>query len=125
MKNDIEKLISVVKQQAEAFLLDAREFYPFGTYINAKNEIVPVGAYLGSEYSPSLEVIDLLERAFNDKAKKGDCIIGGIAVDVTQKVNDKSYDAIEIRFFEPDKEGYKKYFRYEIKESSVEFIETN
>ncbi len=60
IESEIEKLARVLKQQAEAFLLDAREFYPFGTYINMKDEIVPFGAYTGEdEYPPSQDVIDL------------------------------------------------------------------
>src|SRR5580698_474647 len=124
MEKDIHKIITRLKQQAELFLLDAMEFFPFGTYINKKDEIVPVGAYFENDRTPSLEVIDLLEKGLKDHIKKGDCKIAGIAIDVRISENSATYDAIEMRFYEPNKEVYKKYFQYKIKENSVDFFET-
>lgn len=123
MEENIDKVINTLKLQAELFLLDAREFFPFGTYINEKDEIVPVGAYLENDRPPSLEVIELLEKAFNIDIKKGECKIAGIAIDITIKENNGRYDGIEMRFFEQDKEVYKRYLKYRIKENSVDFSE--
>ena len=123
-KENIDKIINSLKQQAGLFLLDAGEFYPFGTYINKKGAIIPVGAYFENDKTPSLQVIDLIEGAFNDHLQKGDCNIAAIAVYVTVKENNKTYDAVEMRFFEVDEEVYKKYFKYEVKAHSVEFFDT-
>ena len=121
IESEIEKLIDVLKPQAEVFLLDAKEFYPFGTYINMKDEIVPVGAYTGEEHPPSQDVIDLLERGFTKKLQNEECKIGVIALDIYINEYNEKYDAIEVRFFEPGKEVYKKHFRYLIKDTCVEF----
>ena len=121
MRENINRLINAIKQQAEGFLLEAKEFYPFGTYINKKNEIVPVGVYLGNDYSPSLEIIDLLEKNFKDNIKKGECKIAAIAIDVVIKEKDVNHDAIELRFFVDGRESYKKYLKYEIKQKQVVF----
>jgi len=123
-KENIDKIINALKQQAELFLLNADEFYPFGTYINKKGAVIPVGAYFENDKTPSLEIIDLIEKAFNDHLQKGDCKIAAIAIDVTVKENNETYDAVEMRFFEVDKEVYKKYFKYEVKENTVQFFET-
>jgi len=117
----MDKVIHILKQQAEVFLLDAGEFYPFGTYINMQNKIIPVGTYSENDRPSSLDVIDLIEKAFKDNIQKGDCKVAAMAINVSIKENNKSCDAIEMRFFEADKEVYKKYFKYEIKENSVEF----
>ena len=121
IESEIEKLARVLKQQAEIFLLDAKEFYPFGTYINAKDEIVPVGAYVGEEHPPSQDVIDLLERGVTKKMQNRECKMGAIALDIYINENNEKHNAIEIRFFEPGKEVYKKHFRYLIKDTCVEF----
>jgi hypothetical protein len=122
IESEIEKLVRVPKQQAEIFLLDAKEFYPFGTYINMKDEIVPVGAYTGEDEHPlSQDVIDLFEKGFIKKIQNGECKIGAIALDIYINENSEKYDAIESRFFEHGKEVYKKYFRYSIKDMRVEF----
>jgi hypothetical protein len=124
MEKDIKKIVNTLKQQAELFLLDAEEFYPFGAYINIANKIIPVGAYSENDRPSSSEVIDLLEKAFKDHIQKGDCKLGALAIDVTIKENNKVYDAIEMRFFKTNKEVYKKYFKYEVKENSVAFFDT-
>ncbi|HEY4325720.1 MAG TPA: hypothetical protein VGN20_17120 [Mucilaginibacter sp.] len=125
MKENIDRLIEILKEQAQVFLLDAKEFYPFGTCINKENEIVPVSAYWENDNPPSQPLIDLLEKHFKQGIENGDYKIAGIAIDGLQRENNFTYDIIEIRFFETDKEVYKKYFKYEIKEHSVEFFENS
>lgn len=62
MKNYSEKLIAAIKEQVQMFLLDAGEFYPFSTCIDKNNQIKPVSAFLGVDFSSSLELIFLLEK---------------------------------------------------------------
>lgn len=123
MEENIDKLITILKEQAQVFLLDAKEFFPFGTYINKEDKIVPVGAYLGSDYSPSLMLIDLLEKDFKQGIMNDDYKIAGIAIDCSLRENNSSFDIIEIRLFEADKEVYNRHFKYEIKEHSVDFFD--
>ncbi|MGZ3755710.1 MAG: hypothetical protein ACXVAY_15780 [Mucilaginibacter sp.] len=121
----LEKIIDIIQKQAEAFLLelDAKEFYPFGTCINDKDEIVPVGAYVEGDHPLSQDVIDLLEKDFEQGIKNGHYKIAVIIVDVLIRTNYEVYDGIEMRVFEPDKEVYKKMYKYLIKENFVEFVE--
>lgn len=123
MGNNEERIISIIQKQAEVFLLQAKEFFPFGTYINVDNKIVPVGAYFENDRTPSQEIIDLLEKGFRDHLGKGECKIAAIAIDILIRKMDEVYDGMEIRFYEPNKDMHRKLFRYLIKESSVEFIE--
>jgi len=123
MKENVEKLVDVIKKQAKMFLLEAGEFYPFGSYINNKNEVVPVGASSGDDHPPSLELIDLLEKALKEHIQKGDCKLAAIAIDVAIKEHGRSFDAIEMRFLEANKVVNKKYYKYELKQHSVEFFD--
>jgi hypothetical protein len=122
MERLIDELLDVTKKQAELFLIDAAEFYPFGTCINKENEVVPIGANLETEHPSSIEVIDLLENAFKKGLNKGDYLLTALAIDVSIKENSESINAIEIRFFEANKDVYKKYFKYVVKDSLVEFF---
>jgi hypothetical protein len=88
-----------------------------------KDNIVPIGAHLENDYPSSIEVIDLLEKAFKTGTEKGEYKIAGLAIDVTRKKNNETYDAVEMRFYEFGKDVCKKYFRYRIKEHSVEFFD--
>lgn len=66
----------------------------------------------------------MLEKSFKESIQKGDCKIAAIAIDVTMNKNNKVCDAIELRFFEANKDVYKRHFKYEIKKHSVLFLET-
>ena len=116
-------MVDIIKKQAEVFLLDANEFFPFATYIASDNRNVPVGAKFEDDRTPALEVIDLLERGLKDHIQKGECKIGVIAVDVVRKENNVVYDAIELRFFELNKDIYNNYLKYKVMETYVEFFE--
>lgn len=89
----MEKLIRVIKEQARIFLLDAGEFYPFGSCIDENNKI-----------------------------KHGAYKIAVIAVNVTIKENNVDRDAIEIRIFEIGNKEYKKYIKYTTYGTHIEFF---
>lgn len=118
-----ETLIKIIKQQAEVFLLDAREFLPFGTYINGKNEMVPLGAYIEdvNDRPKSQSLIDMLERGIRTRMNDGECIIGALVFDVLISENQQKFDAIMIRIFENDN-FVEKPFKYYIHENHVEFV---
>jgi len=121
MQNDKERVIDVIKKQAKIFLLDAKEFYPFGTYINRENDIVPAAAHSASEFPASQELIDILERDFIEGIKNDDYKIAVLATDISIKKNGLTRDGIEMRFFEPGKDVYSQYYTYTIKKDSVDF----
>ena len=60
-----EILIKVIKQQAELFLLDAREFFPFGTCLGPHDEIIPIAAYMDDkdDRPKSQPLIEMLENS--------------------------------------------------------------
>jgi hypothetical protein len=121
-KYSIEDLISLIKEQVQTFLLDGGEFYPFGTCIDKNDQFVPVSAYLDGEFPSSLELISMLEKSFKEKVEKGEYKVAAIVIDVTVKENGIGYDAIEIRFFEPNNQERKQYIKYNTHSSYIEFI---
>lgn len=119
---DRQIIIDNIKWQAEAFLLDANEFYPFGAYISNNREIVPLGAFIEDENDnpPSLEMIELLEKSFKQRLETEVAIIAAIAIDVSMKENGKTQDAIEIRLLEKDRRNTI-YIKYHVEDGVVEF----
>lgn len=119
---DRQIIIDNIKWQAEAFLLDANEFHPFGAYISNNREIVPVGAFIEDENDnpPSLEMIELLEKSFKQRLETEVAIIAAIAIDVSMKENGKTQDAIEIRLLEKDRRNTI-YIKYHVEDGVVEF----
>jgi hypothetical protein len=118
-----DRLTQIIKQQAELFLLDSGEFFPFGSSIDADNQITPIGAYIEdkNDKPASLDVINLLEKDIRDEIESGRYILAAIAVDVLLRENGKSFDALQIRFFEIGKE-YTETFKYIIEKGRVRFL---
>ncbi|MGZ3999792.1 MAG: hypothetical protein ACXVIY_04160 [Mucilaginibacter sp.] len=119
-----ERLINGLKQQAEAFLLDAREFFPFGTYIDNRNGVLPFSAYIedANDRPESQPLIDMLERGIRTRINNGECIIGALAYDVVMTKNHEKFDVMVIRIYENDK-FVERYFKYDIYEGHVTFLE--
>jgi hypothetical protein len=118
--DNIERLINVSKTQAEVFLLDAGEFYPFGNYINKENKIVPVLINLENDMPQSQEVIEVLAKSFKseliNKYK-----MAAMATDVLLTVNNEKVDALQIIIFEAGKEIAEIYLKYIVNKNNIEF----
>ena len=105
------------------FLLNAGEFFPFGTYIGQENNIVPFSVYIEDENDrpASQPLIELLEKNIKSGLAEGEILIGALAYDIFIKENDEKFDAIMIHIFDADND-YEKPFKYYIHENYVEFV---
>jgi len=121
--NDVDRLVTAIKQQTELFLLDAGEFYPFASAISKEGDIIPIGAYFEDDNPTSQIVIELLEKNLNELILIGNHTVSAIAINVAIKNMDEEFDAVEIRFFELDKPVYQKSFKYTINEDSVDYYD--
>lgn len=107
---DESKLRDNIIDQAKYFLSNAGEFFPFGAYINRKDEIIPLGVYLENDNPNSPEVLELLRRAIDLKLAMGDAKIAGIGTDVfyrpATEVEKESAIHIQILQSNGEKTGY-------------------
>jgi len=122
MKKDIEELIKAIKEQVQTFLLDAGDFYPFGTCIDRNDKIKPVSAYLNDDFPSSLELISMLEKRLKEGVQNGDFKMGVLVIDVTVKENNINSDAIELHFFQPNNLEDRQYVKYITHSSYIEFL---
>lgn len=122
--DNTEILIKVIKQQAEVFLLDAREFFPFGTYINSENKVVPFSAYIedADDRPESQPLIDLLEKTIQTKINNREGVIGALAFDVFINDEQGRFDGMIIRIIENDILVERR-FKYTIHENHVDFTD--
>ena len=118
-----EILIKIIKQQAEIFLLNMGEFFPFGTYIGQQNNIVPFSVYIEDEDDrpASQPLIELFEKNIKNGLAKGEYLIGALAYDIFIRENDEKFDAIMIHIFDTDND-YEMPFKYYVHENHVEFV---
>jgi len=123
MESNEERLINGIIQQAEVFLLDAGEFFPFGSSIDVNNRFIPIGDYLNDkdERPESLPLIALLEKGIKNELENKRYIIAAIAVDGLIKESGRSFDVIQIRFFEAER-TYNILFQYFVEGKKVKFI---
>jgi hypothetical protein len=118
----MEVLVKVIKQQAEVFLLDAGEFFPFGTCIGKDNAIMPIAVYIEDENDrpESKPMMEILENNIKNGLVNGDYMIGALAYDVFVHENEEKFDAIVVRIYENDN-FVETPFKYRIYENHVEF----
>lgn len=121
-KYNFEDLIQLIKNQVQTFLLNAGEFYPFGTCMDIDDQLVPVGIYLEDDHPSSLELIDMLEADFHEKIANEEYKIAVVVVDVNIKQNGFNVDAMELRFIEPNNVVRKEYIKYITHSNFIEFI---
>ncbi len=115
--NTAEKLLEAIKEQAALFLIENREFAPYGTYIRANGDLTYVGAY--SETTDSEEMYDLLLNGFYDDLKDEDVRICAIALDGRYQ----GKDVLVIEFILSPKDKFQQIYPYIIEDNKVIFGE--
>jgi hypothetical protein len=104
-----------ILSQAKYFLENADEFYPFGSIINNKNEVQPLGIYFGEENPKSQDVLNRLQFQINEGIKNKTYKYGAIGIDIYINKNSPSgiekKTAIEVQFLFPN-DSIKKIFLY-------------
>lgn len=117
-----EVLISLIKQQAEVFLLDAGEFFPFGVAISNAGEAIPLAAYIEDENDipNSTALIALLKDTIEQNIASNKYQAAAIGVDVILRENGEEFDAIQIQIFEKTASYYQN-LKYTLNENNVYF----
>lgn len=105
-KEECEDLMNSVLPFAHKILTQHREFYPFGGAMAPDGKIIAVGGDPGEEHPGSQEVIDLLERGFQEGARTGKYKATAVVVDmrVVPPGKNTKQDAIAVRLDHRD--GY-------------------
>jgi hypothetical protein len=105
IQNDLQSIIDYSRGFAEKMLLQYKEYYPFGTVIDKKGELIPVGFKdQESDMPKSQKVIDELAKRFQEDLKNDKIRAYGITYDVRVQVNDlgEKSDAILIDIIHKD-----------------------
>jgi|SRR5579862_658034 len=79
---DLNALLNDLLSRAKRLLSELGEFYPFGSTMAADGKIAWYGAYDGRDRPPSQPLIDMMTRAFHDKAGSGAISAASICYDV-------------------------------------------
>ncbi|MCU0660173.1 MAG: hypothetical protein MUD00_00970 [Candidatus Pacebacteria bacterium] len=78
-RTQLDKLLNALVPFAQKMLIQHGEFYPFGMYLNSKDEIVAVENDFLEKHPTPKEVIDSLMQSFQVKKQEHDLHAFGIA----------------------------------------------
>src|ERR1700712_4189928 len=94
----MQELVENIIRQADYFLKEQGEFYPFATVISKNGEIRPLGLLLEDNYPESEDVIEHLEKLLDQGISRGEYQSAAIGINVMMKKNQKyESEALEIR----------------------------
>lgn len=118
----IEKLVDLIKQQAKIFLLDAGEFYAFGTAISNSDQIIPLAVYVANEPDKpeSAPLIELLSAHIYQGIANNEYKAAAIGIDVIIKEHGERFDAIQIQIFDRAGSSFQ-IVKYILSETGVSF----
>lgn len=114
---DQDRLITAIKEQAEIFILDAGEFYPFATYIDTDDKIVPLGVYLDNDFPSVKDVLDALD----DHLEKLDFKAAIIAIDVRINRPNLTCNAVQMIIHIPGEDTRTSLLKYDVEAGKVVF----
>ncbi|MEO7983854.1 MAG: hypothetical protein ABI688_07215 [Bacteroidota bacterium] len=127
IKKNFQDLINHCLSMAEKLLLDQKEFYPFGAYLNNSGELTPGALYGGDEFPFSTNVITGLKVYFEKQLANQEIKAYAITFDTKVKNQNfpESIEAITIRIAHRDTGSIPNYyFPYKLKECQIEFFES-
>ena len=81
-KQHLEALIDATLPFAELMLKKHQEFFPYGAAMSSNKEIRNIGGYTGEEHPPSLDIIDLLRKAYKKEGAEGKTMACALAYDI-------------------------------------------
>ena len=119
IQQDIFKLKDNIIYQAENYLREFGEFFPFGACIEKSGELKPISVYFGDERPKSMEVLNNLEAALKDGIANNKYIAVAIGIDIitTLPNTQNKVDAIEIRIDHKDHDPINYYLPYKKQQS--------
>lgn len=91
-----ERLIKSILEQAAIFLTDANEFFPFGTAIDFRDNVIPIGVYIGNENPKAQEIAEMLNVAVNAGVINGKYKVAAICIDVLIYIGDQKVNAMQV-----------------------------
>ncbi|WP_038164594.1 hypothetical protein [Verrucomicrobium sp. BvORR106] len=81
-KEEAQRLVDSSLPFAEQMLTQHGEFFPFGQVIDVGGNIAHHAGYPGGEQPPSLDVIDVLQRAWRRMAEEGSIRATALTYDI-------------------------------------------
>jgi hypothetical protein len=126
--DNISILVKNILDQANHYLNDAGEFYPFGAAISSQGELTPIGVYLENDFPKSNEVLEILENVIRKWIEDDEYKVAAVGIDVFIKSNRdgevEKVSAVEVRLYPMYPELSSRFFAYTKEKGKYIFTET-
>lgn len=125
MEQALETLLRTMVHHATVFLVNAAEFYPFGGVVNMQHAVVPLSASPGGNFPKSADVVELLDKAIEEKFRQQEIRAAAIVADTNFRATAESapVDAIRVTLLAPPAAPEVHYYLYRVVAGKVSIDE--
>lgn len=109
-----ERLIVNIFEQVETYLKEIGEFAPFGSVIDSKEKVTPLGYYSDEDIIDSSIAIENLQENIKSKIERKQCCLGAIGVNVSVSIEGKLSDALLLRVTNDGVNWSEDYYTYKL-----------
>ena len=122
---EIQELLNFLLPQAERYLNEHGEFYPYAAALGSDGEVTAVGAALEDDHPDVTEVLLALHEGLREQAAEGSIRASGIATDVTLTDPDsgETTDAVQVELDHAEGDAVDIFVPYENQPEGVKFGE--
>lgn len=113
-----EDLIELILDQAERYLQELGEFFPYASVLNKNNELVTLGIYSDEKLFNAKIAIDKIQTEIINKIDKGEIIYGAIGIDGF--INATNDNVVLIKVTDNGVDWHQKHFVYSIVDGLVQ-----
>lgn len=118
-KNKIfEDLIKLMLDQAERYLQELGEFFPYGSVVNKDNELVTLGIYSDEKLFNAKIAIDKIQTEIINKFDNAEIIYGAIGIDGF--INATNENVVFIKVTDNGVDWHQKHFVYSLDNGIVQ-----
>lgn len=113
-----EDLIELMLSQAEKFLEELGEFFPYASVLNSKKELSSLGVFDDKDDFNAKEAIDIFEKEIKKRIDNKEILLGAIGINGYIRVENR--DVILLKVTNDGITWHERDFTYNIKNGKVE-----
>jgi hypothetical protein len=119
-----DDLIELMLLQAQNFLEEIGEFFPYASVLSSEGELSPLGIYNDNDSDfTAKKAIDIFQNSIKKEIENGSILIGAIGIDVL--IKETNENAIMVKATDDGIKWHDRNFLYTIKNKVVEIEKYN
>ena len=112
VKKTFDDLLNIMLVQAETFLNEMGEFFPYGSVLTSDQKIKTVGIYNDKEEMNAQKGIDILTKNIIESLEAKEILIGAIGIDVI--ISETKSNGLMIKASDDGEKWHERTYSYDI-----------